>query len=269
MLACKDSTFQQHLTLVNEANISEFSLHLGMIGEVYDGTDVKWAYTGGLGMNRILDARFSDEDAEDRISELLEMFRLKGVKPHWITGPSTTPSDITERLERRGYHKIEWSGMAADLNDLPDSIAMPEGLEVREITDPSLIQPFMNVLCTGFGWPTVIHEPLCNLFTTLGVQNVIPWRHYIGYLYGVPASTCTIYEGSGALGVYLVSVMPGARRQGVGLATTWCALHDAKNMDHRVAVLQASPMGKGVYEKIGFEEHCKMALFAPNSPVCD
>lgn len=266
MIASMDETVQQHLTRVNEANLSEFSLQLGMYGEVYDGTDVKWAYTDGPALNRVLDARFNVEEAEDRIKELLNDFTLQGTKPAWITGPSTTPSYMDELLSDRGYHRIPWSGMAADLRNIPESIPYPEGLRVQEITDLTLIKPWSDVLCRGFGWDESIHEPVCDLFSRLGVCNAIPWRHYIGFYNDHPVSTTTVFDGSGALGVYLVAVAPEARRQGFGIATTWHALNEARNEGHRLAVLQASPMGKGVYEKIGFTEHCEMSFNIPWKP---
>jgi GNAT superfamily N-acetyltransferase len=263
MIVCNDATIQQYLTYMNEANLCEFSLQLGMGGEVYDGSDVKWVYTGNMGLNRVLDARFSHDDAEDRINELLEMFAGRGTMPHWITSPSTTPRDMMERLERRGFQHVPWSGMAADLNNLPDTIAKPEALRILEVTSPALMRPWSQTMCRGFGWPDDVYESVYRLFAGLGVCGLIPWHHYLGYIDDQPVSTCTVYEGSGSLGVYMVSVIPSFRHQGIGTATTWHALRDAREAGHRIAVLQASPMGNRVYESLAFEKHCDMTLYMP------
>lgn len=255
------------LDRINDDNFADFCLQLGALGEVYRGPDVKWAYTGGPALNRVVDMRFTIENADARISEIMDMFAARDAKPAWVTSPLSTPVDMTERLQSIGYHYIPWKGMALDMPDLPDELPVPESFEITEITDAAMIASYADVVARGFGWIESIHEPVKKLFTELGVCNSIPWRHYLGLLDGKPASAVTIYESAGVSGVYFVATAPEARRRGLGIYTTWYSLKEAKKTGPSMAVLQASPMGKGVYEKIGFKTHGDMGLFLPFTPT--
>lgn len=251
------------LAEINERNIEEFSLLAGTYGEVFDGSDVKWAYTGTKAFNRILDPVFSENQVDSRISELLSFFGARGVNVNWVIGPSSTPGDIGERIRQRGFRRIEWAGMAQDSADLPDVCHVPTGLEVHEIADASDFKPWGRVLCRGFGWHASIEADFHATFSRLGYSDNLPLKHYFGYFNGRPASACSIFEGKECRGVYLVAVDPDFRRLGIGIATTHLALSAARRTGDRLTVLQASPMGKGVYEKLGFTTHCTMGFYVP------
>jgi GNAT superfamily N-acetyltransferase len=255
------------LSKLNEANLWDFCMEMGAYGEVYRGPELKWIYTGGAAFNRVVDICLSPDQADARIDSIIEMFRSRGVEAAWLTGPSTTPADMDARLKSRGLHFVPWIGMGVDVRDLVTGVEMPSGLEIIEVVDAELIAPWADVICRGFGWVESIHEPFRQLNEKLGVCNAIPWHHYLGFLDGRAASACTIYEGSGILGVYLVAVAPEARRRGLGFATTWYALNEARGMGYGPTILQASPMGKGVYEKLGFTAHCDMGLYLPFAPA--
>lgn len=254
----------EELTRINERNIEAFSLLAGQNGEICNSAEAKWAYTGTRAFNRVLTPRFEAEDSDIRISNLLDSFDRRGVKTCWIVGPSSTPSDIGARLECRGFSRIEWTGMAQDSSELPSTLDLSSSLKVIEIQDDSLFQPWSKVLCRGFGWHPSIHDDFRDVFARLGCSKGLPLRHFFGLYDGIPASACSIYEGDECRGVYLVAVDPDFRRLGLGLATTWYALNECRKNGDRLTVLQASPMGKGVYEKLNFTTHCTMGFYVPS-----
>ena len=53
-------------------------------------------------------------------------------------------------------------------------------------------------------------------------------------------------------GIYAVATLPDARGRGIGTAMTLHAMAEGKRRGAEAAVLQATDMGKPVYEKIGF-----------------
>jgi predicted GNAT family acetyltransferase len=62
------------------------------------------------------------------------------------------------------------------------------------------------------------------------------------------------FEQGGTAGIYLVATHPEARRQGLaGLVMQ--GLHaDARARGCTVAVLQASPLGHGLYQRLGYRD---------------
>ena len=58
------------------------------------------------------------------------------------------------------------------------------------------------------------------------------------------------------------------RRRGKGFATqvVQTALEDAQKLGYRVGILQASAMGKNVYQRIGFQECCPIEIYLWQPP---
>ncbi|MEM4733396.1 MAG: GNAT family N-acetyltransferase [Candidatus Bathyarchaeia archaeon] len=82
--------------------------------------------------------------------------------------------------------------------------------------------------------------------------------YHIGYINEKPVGTSTLFIGGGVAGVWGVSVVPNARKKGIGTAMTVVPLLDAKSKGLETAVLFASKMGKSVYQNIGFQEIFKV-----------
>lgn len=53
-------------------------------------------------------------------------------------------------------------------------------------------------------------------------------------------------------GLYAIGTVESGRRQGHGFAITSALLKDARRRNSRIAYLQASPLGRPVYERVGF-----------------
>ena len=68
-----------------------------------------------------------------------------------------------------------------------------------------------------------------------------------------PAGTAMVYCGNEAAGIYTMSTLEQYRRKGYGSAATNACISFAKTRNLHYAVLDASPMGKPLYEKLGFK----------------
>jgi hypothetical protein len=58
-----------------------------------------------------------------------------------------------------------------------------------------------------------------------------------------------VYVGAGFVGIYGVATPPDARGRGYGEAMTWAATLCRPDLP---ATLQASPMGRPVYDRMGY-----------------
>jgi predicted acetyltransferase len=70
-----------------------------------------------------------------------------------------------------------------------------------------------------------------------------------------------LFFEAGAAGLYGVGTIPEARCQGIGTAMTMVALNEAKTAGYHIVTLHASPLGQGIYRRIGFNEYCILSRY--------
>lgn len=75
---------------------------------------------------------------------------------------------------------------------------------------------------------------------------------YLGRAGGEPVSTGMSIVADGVAGVYFIGTVPGARGRGYGEAITARIHADAAAAGCHAAILQSSPSGLGVYERLGY-----------------
>lgn len=75
---------------------------------------------------------------------------------------------------------------------------------------------------------------------------------YLGEVAGSPASTSLRVTTGAVVGVYMVMTLEAFRHRGVGTAMTWRAAQDGIEEGGSISYLQASEMGRPLYEKLGY-----------------
>ena len=129
----------------------------------------------------------------------------------------------------------------------PSSVpAPPAELRMRRVNRRSF-EPFLAVTADGFDMPQELAAALYprSLLDQPGV------RAYLGSVDGRPVATAVSVRTGDAVGIYSVATVGNARGHGYGTAMTWRTLTDAAP-NWRVGVLQATPMGRPIYERMGF-----------------
>ncbi len=117
--------------------------------------------------------------------------------------------------------------------------------------DADSLRTWAITVLDGFELPD-LYPGFVNLECSLGCQPF--YRRYLGFLRGQPVATSALYLGKHVAGIYAVATTPSARRLGIGAAVTQHALLEARAEGYHIAVLQASQMGCGVYQRLGFQE---------------
>ena len=218
-------------------------------------------------VNEIVAARFAAGSAADAAIEAA-IARFEGKPFLWWVGPSDEPADLSDRLTRRGVIFLDdIPGMAMDLADLDDEPA-PDELRVAPVLDEAGIDAFHAVLSHGFPEDFVDHATTGAITASSRRQaieagfrepNGVPTR-WVGWVGERPVTTTRLHTGAGVAGIYAVVTVDDARRRGYGAAVTRHVLHASVAAGIRIATLQASTAGKGVYERIGFRQLCRYRL---------
>ena len=138
----------------------------------------------------------------------------------------------------------------------------PPELAIWEVTDAATLGDFERVFIEGYPVPELQPYRPGVFLTTAVLGN--DYRLWLGYVAG-RAVTCAIaYVRDGVVGVYLVATLPEARGRGYGAAISARA---ATTDPALPAVLQASDLGRPVYERLGFGTvgHFNLWIFLPGT----
>ncbi len=255
-----------------EANEDERFAYISRLpgAEYHPGSELTWFLTGipYLLFNGVLSARLPPDDLDRRITRALAPFATRKLPMFWMTGPSTQPTDLDQRLLAAGLCDAgTLVGMAADLATIHDNGAAPPALSIERVRDLATLQRWVDTFSAGFGYPPDVAHSFLTAFAALGVEARSPHAHYLGLVAGVPVATASAFLAAGVVGMYSVSTLPAWRRQGIGAAMTLAVLRDARARGYHIGILHAESAGLGLYRRLGFREYCTLHpyLWAPGS----
>lgn len=217
--------------------------------------------------NGVIHARFEAASAGRRIGEIVANFKAHGKAMVWWTGPATRPHDLGKHLQAAGLVPLEqMPGMAADLAALNENAPANPALVLKRVGNAAELKQWIEPFAANFEVPGNAVTPLYESIARLGFDEAGNLHHYLALLNGEAVGTSTVYLGAGVAGIYNVSTLPRARRQGVGMAVTLAPLQMARQRGYRIAILQSSAMGYNIYQRLGFKPYCdvNLYLYLPN-----
>lgn len=231
--------------------------------EVHDDPEMLWSISSIPFpiFNSILRANLPPDRVAPSIKAAIARCRSRKVPMLWWTGPATQPADLPTHLVASGFQGEESPGMAADLQSLPGGPPTPPGLVIEQVKDLTTMNNWCGALCVGFGMPDFVGDAFLDLSRSLGFDQQLPYRNYIGWLDGQPVATSSLFMAAGVAGIYNVATIPQARRRGIGSAMTFSPLREACASGYKVGILHSSEMGVGVYRQLGFQEYCKIGQY--------
>lgn len=222
--------------------------------ELHDSDRLRWFCTGApeAYANGVLVTHLDDAEADSVIDSTLAELRGRRVPFLWWVFPSSRPHDLASRLAARGLvADAPWRGMTVATDRL---IAPPPvtGLEIRRVTgEPDFeryLETFGPILAPSEAFRTVFARGARGIGFGQDAAEV----HFLGLVDGEPVGTASLLTAGGAAGIYNVTTVERARRRGIGAALTATAVAVGRERGMEVATLQASTMGRPVYERLGF-----------------
>lgn len=212
--------------------------------------------------NVVCRARLAESAAPERIRAAAGHFA--GRPFSWWVGPADRPDGLGALLQRAGLLPADTEqAMAADLAALGSGDPSPGGLDIRRERTAAQLHDFAAIVAAGWTPPDADVLRFYERAAPALLAGDSPLWLYVGYLEDTPVATAQLTLGGGVVGLYNVITVEGYRRRGFGTAMTLRPLLDGRARGERIAILQASPAGAGVYARVGFTTFGRITEYKP------
>jgi GNAT superfamily N-acetyltransferase len=210
-----------------------------------------------------------DNQVDKKIDKIVDSYKKRKVPQLWVVHPSAQPTDLAERLQKRGLQEIEIAPcMARSLENLPESPKIPEGVEIREAIEETDLTELYGLAAWRWGVPEEHRLQLRKMIEKFEIgERTSHTRFWLAWKDGVPISKIGLYNGSGSAGIYGVATKPEARGMGIASILMNTAMQAAKEMGHDLAVLDSSPLAEKLYQRLGFITVAPLRLYSPIQAV--
>jgi GNAT superfamily N-acetyltransferase len=172
--------------------------------------------------------------------ELERQYGEAGIRA-WTVWVPDTDRVTAQRLEARG-HKLDATpeAMVLDLERI-ERPAEPDGFS-RD-TDPQTVARLNDA---AYGMPGDFGRALADMSSADGLYV------YTAGEDGRPSSCLMAFDHGDDCSVWLVATLPHARGRGFATALMGHALADARERGRTTSTLQATDLGRPVYERLGY-----------------
>ncbi len=253
-----------HLNLVDSSQ-QLFELDPGAAIESRDG----WLFGAGSPSHPVISnaafRRGDGIDPKEFVSRAKQFFDARGRGfSIWIRGEE--PSD-------RGLEAAAAAAGAQLIYEMPEMVLgspveeldLAEGTVLRQLSEAGQASDYWEVAAASFtsnGFPPEVFGGYRN-HAGLLAENIAA---FIAYIDDEPASIAMTIVSHGVAGVYWVGSLERARNKGLGRAVTAAATNAGFELGAEIASLQASPMGRPIYETMGFKTAYDYRLFMSPPP---
>ena len=259
-----------HAAVVEALELNQLALFRAIAhrggAEVQDDGEVLWWVTGveAAPFNGVLRATLSPARADDAIAAVAATLDSRGAPWSWYVGPASLPLDLADRLLARGFRAIDTlPGMAAALG--PSAAEPPEaagGLRFEQVREEPSLEAFGTLLGLAFEMPPAVVEPFLRMLDVAGQGSDPEIANFIALDDGEPVACGSLVHAAGVAGLYNIGVAPERQGKGIGRAMTRALMAAARAAGAETAVLWSSAAGLRCYRGLGFEERCRLTLYA-------
>jgi GNAT superfamily N-acetyltransferase len=253
-----------HLNLIDSSR-QLFELDPGAAIESGDS----WLFGAGSPSHPVIsNAAFRKDDdvnAEEFVSQAKDFFQARGRGfSTWIRGEEPEDLDLVAAASEAGLQLVyEMPEMV--LGSPAEEPRFPDGVELRQLSEAGQADDYWKVAAASYpsiGFPPEVFGSYTDNAGLLA-ENIAA---FIAYVEGEPVSIAMTIVSHGVAGIYWVGSLEQARGKGLGRAVTAAATNAGFKLGAEIASLQASPMGKPVYEAMGYETVFDYRLFMSSAP---
>ena len=218
------------------------------------------------GSNNVGDTKWTAEEADARIQEIIDYHRRKNIGFVWMVNPTDTPADLRARLEKHGLVLAGDQALMArvGLGNLDIPINPNIQIELIDGTNDEAIEARLQIVGTCFNWTKEqIDQRRVQFFER--AKDPKARENEIGYLArlnGKPVADARVILSTGIAYLGGASTLPQYRGQRIYSTLLRQRLETAQERGYHVAAIHAEPMSRRVVSKYGFKEYGKAYLYA-------
>ena len=187
----------------------------------------------------------------DALFPVVRRFYVERGAPFSIWTRAHADPDTEAALRARGFELFTSMPGMALLAD-PGTRCEPAGLEIRPARDDAGRRAYAHVAAGAYatyGAPPEYSDDAFALLESVCAPHI---QGFVGYLGDQPVAAAALYVTHGVAGIGWVGTLPEQRGHGYAEAVTWSAIREGFRRGAAFANLQASPMGRPIYERMGF-----------------
>lgn len=136
----------------------------------------------------------------------------------------------------------------------PASVPLTAGAVLRQVVDEPGVEDFRTADRAGFADDDHERAAVDSAFRDPASLLDPAVAGFVAYVDGVPAAAAMSFTDGGVARVGWVGTVPAYRRRGLGAAVTCAAVLAGFDRGARIAALESSPMGVGLYRSLGFRQ---------------
>lgn len=197
------------------------------------------------------------ENPEQSVEDFIREMRALPIHFIWWVTEKDTPSLLQEILTLQKPFKTSCStGMLLQ----KDQFCRPGATSLRiiRVENEHHLSDWLDVNMRAWSIAPAGKAPLFTVFSDL--LNDSRQRFFLAYENTTPVATSILYLEDSIGGIYWVAADPDFRNKGYASAVTARAAAEAFDSQASLVSLQASDMGRPVYEKLGFKAHGRFAM---------
>ncbi|MFJ4868743.1 GNAT family N-acetyltransferase [Streptomyces sp. NPDC088757] len=204
--------------------------------------------------NGVLWSGLGGPAADAAVAAQIDHYRTAGLSFEWKLYGHDTPADLGDRLRAAGFTAGEPETlMATEAAALPRDVPLPEGVELRAVTDEAGVRQVVEVHERAFGTDsTAIGRQLLDRLTADpgAVAAVVALAH------GEPVSAARLelHPGTDFAGLWGGGTVEGWRGRGLYRALVSHRARIAADRGHRYVQVDAAPTSRPILRRLGFLE---------------
>lgn len=211
--------------------------------------------TGGpLGWNGVVWSALTPDTADGALSGQVRHFTALGLEFEWKLYSHDGPADLAERLLAAGFvPEPSETLMVAEVADLPMRPEPPEGIELRDVTDPAGAERVAEVHASAFGADRSQVGPRLAAQLAEAPDTVVAVVALDGERL-VCAARMELTPGTDFAGLWGGGTVAEWRGRGIYRATVAHRARAAAARGYRYLYVDATQDSRPILRRLGFEE---------------
>lgn len=216
--------------------------------------------------NVILQVRWSADEADRRIEEVIAHHRDRNIGFQWFVGPFDTPPDLVEHLVHHGLmlagaeERMARFGLG-ELDDIPENPRV--AVELVDGSDAAALTAIVEIVGTCFRLtPEQVHDLRADWAERLKSPELrkTELRH-LARLAGEPVAMGTLLLRNGRAYLGGAATLPAYRGQHIYSTLLKRRLITARALGYHIATIDAGPMSRPIVARYGFKSYGTMQVF--------